>query len=55
MVDNVDVGSKSKAFEARDDAQRLSIERVRTANGFLKDSREDDFGICRSRDSVRCF
>lgn len=55
MINDVDVGSQCKAFQARDNAQRFGVERVRTADGFLKDPREDDFRVCGSMDSVRCF
>jgi hypothetical protein len=48
VVDDVYVGAEGEAFQACDDAERLGIEGVRSADSFLQYARENDFCVCRT-------
>jgi hypothetical protein len=55
MVNDVDVSAEGKALEASDNAQGFGVERIRSADGFLKDAGEYNFCLCGPTSSVRCF
>jgi hypothetical protein len=47
VVDDVYVGAESEAFYACNNAQRLGVEGVRTADGLFQYARQNDFSIGR--------
>jgi hypothetical protein len=53
MVYDVQISAQREALQPRDYTERLGVKGSTTTDSFLKDSREDGFGFCRTMSSVR--